>query len=258
MILRSWDGHTKNDAADEYADYLRETGFRDLVATEGNRGAFVLRRREGAKTRFRVLSLWESMRAIRRFAGRKPERARYYPKDRRYLESLAPEVDHFDVLAGTAPERTESQALGAELRSLADGEAWHGPALEEILKGVSAAQAYARPLPGAHSIWELVLHVTAWSDVYRRRLQGKAVEEPEQGDFPLPAKPSAVAWHKAKRALFDANRRLAAAAEALSEAGLRRPIARRPFDAGYQVGAAIRHLVYHSGQMALLRKAFEG
>ncbi len=99
MIARSWDGLTKAEQADAYADYIRRTGVKDLVATTGNQGVYVLRRREGDVARFRVLSLWDSMDGIRRFAGDEPERARYYPEDERFLEALDPHVSHFEVVA---------------------------------------------------------------------------------------------------------------------------------------------------------------
>ena len=98
MIARSWDGLTKAAQADAYADYVRRTGFRDLVGTSGNRGVYVLRRREGERTRFRVLSLWGSMEGIRQFAGDDPERARYYPEDERYLIERDATVKHYEVI----------------------------------------------------------------------------------------------------------------------------------------------------------------
>src|SRR5918911_1736209 len=71
-----------------------------------------------------------------------------------------------------------------ELRRIHDGDAWHGAALKESLSGVTAEQAAARPVAGAHSIWELVRHVTAWENVFRLRLEGRPVAEPEEGDIP--------------------------------------------------------------------------
>jgi heme-degrading monooxygenase HmoA/uncharacterized damage-inducible protein DinB len=224
----------------------------DLAATPGNRGVYLLRRREGGRARFRVLSLWDSLDGIRRFAGEDPERARYYPEDARFLEALAPQVEHFDVVAtgGTA----DAAELARELETLADGNNWHGPTLHELLDGLTADHASARPLAAAHTIWELVLHVAAWTDVFRRRLEGTALEEPETGDFPAPPAPSPRAWDDARAALFEAHRRLTARVAGLSAADLGAPVPGRPFDARFQVRSAIRHTVYHSGQIGLLRK----
>jgi heme-degrading monooxygenase HmoA/uncharacterized damage-inducible protein DinB len=256
MIARSWDGFTKAEQADAYADYIGRTGFKDLAATSGNRGVYVLRRREGDEARFRVLSFWDSMDGIRRFAGDDPERARYYPEDERFLKALDPHVTHFEVVAQRVPPAggAEAMLLAGELETLVEGENWHGPALHELLDGVSAEAAASRPVPGAHTIWELVLHVTAWTDVFRRRLEGAAVEEPEAGDFPVPPPPTRSAWAEATQALFEGHRALTARVAALTDAELAAPIPGRPFDKRFQVRAAIRHIVYHSGQIGLLSK----
>ena len=256
MIARSWDGLTQSGQEDAYAEYIRGTGFKDLLATSGNRGVYLLRLREGDRTRFRVMSLWDSMEGIRRFAGDEPERARYYPDDERFLTALEPNVEHFEVVSegGTRTAAAEAATLARELETLGRGEAWHGPALAELLAGVSAAKAQARPIASAHTIWELVLHVTAWTDVFRRRLEGEAVEEPEAGDFPALPSPTSRAWTGAKQALFEAHRKLTARVARLSDAELQQRVPGRDFDVRFQVGAAIRHAVYHSGQIGLLRK----
>jgi uncharacterized damage-inducible protein DinB len=145
--------------------------------------------------------------------------------------------------------------LARELETLARGENWHGPTLHDLLDRTTAGTAAARPIAGAHTIWELVLHVAAWTGVFRRRLEGTAVEEPEAGDYPAPPSPTAEAWEAARRELFEAHERLVDCVAGLSDAALARPVPGRPFDARFQVRAAIRHTVYHSGQIALLRKA---
>ena len=255
MIARSWDGITRAAQADEYADYLRRTGFKDLRSTSGNRGVYVFRRREGDRARFRVLSLWDSMEGIRRFAGEDPERARYYPEDERFLAALDPNVEHFEVVAEGGERPTgEAAALADELRSLANGDAWHGPALDALLTGVSAETAAARPIPGAHTLFELVLHLTGWTDVFRLRLEGEVIDEPAAGDFPAPSGTSESAWAEAKGGLHQAHERLVARVASLSDADLDARVKSRDYTVRFLVRGAIRHAVYHSGQIGLLRK----
>lgn len=103
MIARSWDGTVPADRADDYFAYLSRTGVRDLEATPGNLGVFVLRQVEGELAHFRMISLWESRADIQAFAGDEIERARYYPEDADFLLELAPTVTHFEVLTG--PQR---------------------------------------------------------------------------------------------------------------------------------------------------------
>jgi len=98
MIARTWHGVTPLAKADEYLDYLHRTGVPDYRATEGNQGVYVLRRPEGDQAHFLLISLWESMAAIEKFAGPEPEKARYYPEDTDYLLELEPNVTHYEVM----------------------------------------------------------------------------------------------------------------------------------------------------------------
>ncbi|HEX4601998.1 MAG TPA: hypothetical protein VH116_11445 [Gemmatimonadales bacterium] len=97
-IARVWHGVVPAAQGDAYGAYLQTTGVVDCRATAGNRGVQVLRRTVGDTTHFLFISLWDSIEAIRRFAGEDVERARYYPEDRAYLVELEPTVLHYDVL----------------------------------------------------------------------------------------------------------------------------------------------------------------
>lgn len=97
MIARTWHGVVAAADADAYLDYLHQTGVPDYRATPGNEGVFVLRRTEGDRTHFLLLTLWSSYDAIRAFAGDDVERSRYYSEDARYLLGLEPHVTHYEV-----------------------------------------------------------------------------------------------------------------------------------------------------------------
>ena len=97
MIARIWHGVTPAAKSDEYLDYLNETGVPDYRATEGNRGVYVLRKIEEVMAHSLTLSFWESIRAVKRFAGPDPERARYYPEDEEFLLGFEPTVEHYEV-----------------------------------------------------------------------------------------------------------------------------------------------------------------
>ena len=99
MIARAWHGMTPASKADAYFELLKRTGMKDYRSTPGNYGAYVLRRMEGDRAHFLLISLWESMDAIRKFAGPEPEQARYYPEDKDFLLEFEPQVVHYDVLA---------------------------------------------------------------------------------------------------------------------------------------------------------------
>jgi heme-degrading monooxygenase HmoA len=97
MIARIWRGRARSSQADEYVDYVNKSGMRAQRATPGNVASMVLRRDLGDETEILVVSLWESMEAVRAFAGESADRAVYYPKDTEYLLELEPQVTHYEV-----------------------------------------------------------------------------------------------------------------------------------------------------------------
>jgi heme-degrading monooxygenase HmoA len=97
MIARIWRGVTPAEKAEQYLEYLLETGLKDYRTVPGNRGVQVLRRTSEGKTEFLLISFWESYEAIHAFAGDDLERAVYYPKDQEFLLELEPKVTHYEV-----------------------------------------------------------------------------------------------------------------------------------------------------------------
>lgn len=97
-IARSWRGRVPAARGDDYLDYLRRTGVRDLRATPGNLGVEVLRCEAGAVTEFLLTSYWASEDAIRAFAGDPVDRARYYPEDAGFLLEMSERVEHWQVV----------------------------------------------------------------------------------------------------------------------------------------------------------------
>jgi heme-degrading monooxygenase HmoA len=99
VIARTWRGWTRRDDADEYAAYIEETGMRAYRETPGNRGAWMLRRDEGDRTEFVTLSYWDSLDAVRAFAGDDIERAVFYPEDDRFLVERETRVLHYEIVS---------------------------------------------------------------------------------------------------------------------------------------------------------------
>ncbi|NIT76050.1 MAG: hypothetical protein GWO44_03825 [Thermoplasmata archaeon] len=98
MILRTWRGRTRREDKDRYLAYLRETGVKEYKATPGNKGVFVACRERDGLSEFFLLTLWESMEAVQRFAGPEPESAVFYPEDEDFLVDKDDHVDHYEVL----------------------------------------------------------------------------------------------------------------------------------------------------------------
>jgi heme-degrading monooxygenase HmoA len=99
-IARIWRGTVKTARADEYVEYMRRTGIADILATEGNRGAYFLRLEDGEETHFQTISLWESEAAIEAFSGSADRTARLEPEDEDFLVSSEPEAEHHVVAIG--------------------------------------------------------------------------------------------------------------------------------------------------------------
>lgn len=99
MVARIWRGAVRSEDGDEYASYMQDTGIAGYAGTPGNRGVYMLRRAAGDRTEFVMFTLWDSIEAIKAFAGDDPEVAVFYPEDDRFLVERELTVSHYDVAA---------------------------------------------------------------------------------------------------------------------------------------------------------------
>lgn len=97
-IARSWRGATRQNDGERYLDYLKATGLKEYRKTPGNLGVLALRRDQGDRAEFLLISFWKDKEAIRRFAGEKIEQAVFYPEDDEFLVQRDDHVDHYDVI----------------------------------------------------------------------------------------------------------------------------------------------------------------
>lgn len=97
MIARVWRGATRAEDAEAYLEYLDRTGHAEYRRVAGHRRTITLRRVEGGRAEFVLITFWDSFDAIREFAGAELERAVFYPEDDRYLVDREDRVAHFDV-----------------------------------------------------------------------------------------------------------------------------------------------------------------
>jgi len=101
MVLRMWRGRATAEKSGEYIDHVTKKVFPALGAIEGHRGAYLLQHAVDGAIEFVVLTLWESMQAVRRFAGAKPEKAVVEPEARATLTDFDESVTHFEVIHRT-------------------------------------------------------------------------------------------------------------------------------------------------------------
>jgi uncharacterized damage-inducible protein DinB len=131
---------------------------------------------------------------------------------------------------------------------------WHGPSLAQVLEGIDAELALRRPIPSAHNIWEIVLHISGWEDVVRRRIEGEAADEPDEGDWPEVRETSEEAWRATLATLAARNERLrdaVASSEKLDSANL---VPGGRSTAWETLLGELQHEAYHAGQIAVLKK----
>jgi heme-degrading monooxygenase HmoA len=100
MIARTWRGAVRTEDGDAYADYIAGTGLAAYTATPGNRGAWLLRRELGDRTEFVTFSLWDSIDAVKAFAGEDYETAVFYAEDDRFLVERDDTCTHYEVAGG--------------------------------------------------------------------------------------------------------------------------------------------------------------
>lgn len=101
MILRMWKARSNVERAGEYVQHATKRVFPALRAIEGHRGAYLLQRAVDGAIELVVLTLWDSMEAIRKFAGVEPDKAVVEPEARAVLASFDDSVTHFEVVHGT-------------------------------------------------------------------------------------------------------------------------------------------------------------
>jgi uncharacterized damage-inducible protein DinB len=150
---------------------------------------------------------------------------------------------------------SEPARIADQLKRAFYGSAWHGPALMELLKGVDAHTAAARPLADVHSIWELVLHIAAWDGAASRRIEGHTARLKGLQNFPLVPQPSEDAWREAVAATKRTHDALVATVASLPASRLRERCPGKPYDLYHLLHGVVQHELYHAGQIAILKKA---
>jgi uncharacterized damage-inducible protein DinB len=152
---------------------------------------------------------------------------------------------------------TETFRLADQIRRAFEGNAWHGDSLLELLAGVNAATAAAKPIKDAHSIWELLLHIAAWDDAVRRRTGGTAVTVTDEENFPAVNDVSEAAWRQAVESAKQIHNELIKAVAAFPDSRLQEQVPGKTqnyYNFYYMFSGIVQHELYHAGQIALLKK----
>lgn len=150
----------------------------------------------------------------------------------------------------------DTSTATALLKYTSEGPAWHGPAVLDTLRSVNADEAAARPVPAAHTIWEILNHMIAWQEYAVRALEG--VDAPileGEANWPPVAASDADAWAETVARFEASNRRVQALLSEYDDARLRETIPGRDYTFKILVNGLQDHNIYHQGQIALIKKA---
>jgi uncharacterized damage-inducible protein DinB len=151
---------------------------------------------------------------------------------------------------------SETRRLEEQIRRAVEGEAWHGPSLLEAVGGVSAEQASRHPIAGAHSIWELVLHLAGDYDLVLRRLAGDGRQLSPAEEWPSCPAATAENWREAVQAIVRLSEQLRRAVLDFPQDRLDEPLVPGvPYTAYTQFIGVTQHIPYHAGQISLLKRA---
>jgi uncharacterized damage-inducible protein DinB len=142
------------------------------------------------------------------------------------------------------------------------GAPWYGTPSDKVMEGITAAEAARQLAPGTHTIWQLVLHMTAWTETTAQRARGMGSKAPDRGDWPAVGETTEAAWQSALADLQAARASLLEEVGLAHEEDLQLHVKQHdpPFkDTGMSragtVYGLIEHDIYHLGQIALLKKA---
>lgn len=152
---------------------------------------------------------------------------------------------------------SETKRLADQIRRAFEGEAWHGESVVELLADVNAATAAARPIPNAHSIWELMLHIATWDRNTVVRMGGTAMEPTDDENFPKVKDTSEAAWRRTVEQCKATHDELVKAVAAFPDARLGDQVPGKTqdyYNFYYLLSGIVQHELYHAGQIALLKK----
>jgi uncharacterized damage-inducible protein DinB len=151
----------------------------------------------------------------------------------------------------------EIDRIADQLARVFDGDPWYGPSVADVLGGLTPEAAAHRPIPQAHTAWEIALHMTSWNREVLRRLKTGVSRDPEDGDWPEEPEATEENWRWTVERLEQSFRELLAAVRAFpaERLGEERD---RPLGSGVSffvlLHGIVQHNVAHAAQMSLLRK----
>lgn len=169
MITRIWHGRTKSNNAPRYLQFLLEEGTNDYRKTDGNLSARVWQSNGKDTCDFWTVTEWRDIASVKQFAGEDYHKAKYYPIDDSMLLELEEHVQHYECYDAS---NKKIKSYIHKLEQLYSGGNWVGESFAGKLDSLTDEDVFLQPVPGVHSVAELVWHCLYWRRVTLTRLQG--------------------------------------------------------------------------------------
>jgi len=150
----------------------------------------------------------------------------------------------------------EMERMANQLQRAFECNAWHGPALMETLAGLTAADAQSRPIATAHTIWEMVQHLSTWKEIVARRLAGERIDDVTADvDWPAVADSSESGWAETLQHLRDTQQKLMEAVKVFDPMRLMCSVPGTDYTYYVMIHGIPQHDDYHAGQISLLKRS---
>ncbi len=241
------------EQADSYLAFLLTKGTKEYRDTPGNVSVKVWSNKQNDCCHFWTVTEWDSWDAVKRFAGADIDKAVYYPEDEGVLLEFEESVSHYqcyDVSAG----RVRKYIL--QLQQLYAGGSWQGESFVSKFEGVDELAAFSQPVPGVHSIAEIVWHCIYWRMVLINRMQGNHSyrEETVQTQNFLPTTELKEKGWEALRSEFDQSQASLIALLGVKNDSFLEEEYQSGFTYGHHIEGIVQHDIYHLGQIGLVKK----
>lgn len=254
MITRVWHGRTQPEDADSYLKFLLGKGTAEYLQCEGNNSVKVWRQKGTHECHFYTVTEWRSAEAVKSFAGEAMEKARYYPEDKGVLLEFEEKVNHYETFT-VSDNRIRDYAR--QLKELFTGANWHSESLDKKLRDVSPSLAFEQPVPGVHSIAEIIWHCIYWRMVFIRFAQGDTDyrnSTVEKLNFLPIAELKQKGWNGLREELQQSQEEILKLLESKTDDFLSEKTHPEGDTFDFILEGIVQHDIYHLGQIGLVKK----
>jgi uncharacterized damage-inducible protein DinB/heme-degrading monooxygenase HmoA len=253
MITRIWHGKTKPENEELYLKFLLQEGTDEYRQTEGNLSAKVWRKRDESSCHFWTVTEWDNLDSVKAFAGDDFEKAKYYPADDGMLVEFEEHVNHYE---GYDVSNIRIKNFIRQLERTHHGKNWLDENFAEKLKSVTEAEAFEAPVPGVHSVAEILWHCIYWRTVLIQHLRGNTTyrdETVDQFNFLPMEELRKKGWAGMQREMDETQSSLIQLMGEKTDRFLEREY-KPGYTYEYIVEGIIQHDIYHLGQIGLVLK----